>query len=265
MMKDRAILCVDDEKYILSSLKRLLRKEEYHVYTANAGRNGLKLLEGHQVQVVLTDQRMPELTGIEFLQRVKDLYPDTIRVVLSGYADAAMVVDSINKGEVYRFIPKPWNDDELVAVIRQCFEHYDILKKNAELMEKTRVQNEQLQFLNEKLEDMVEERTMSLQLSQDILEELPIPVVGVSLEGMVVLTNEAARNFEAPLGRILPGVDVADVIPPESTEAIMSSLNNGSRGEVQLFNWNGRQMRLHIKPLKRGDVIRGCLLMLAEA
>ena len=263
-MKERAILCVDDEKNLLTSLKRLLRKEDYKVHAAESGPEGLELLHEHPVQVVLTDQRMPGMTGIEFLQKVKDGYPDTIRVVLSGYADAYMVVESINKGEVYRFLGKPWNDDELKAVIRQCFERYDILKQNVELTERTRVQNEQLHKLNENLEQMVEERTISLKLSQDVLENLPIPVVGVSREGIIVLTNEAVRSLSTPPGRISPGSEIGDVFPTETADVILQHMVNGSADGIYKHDWAGRQMRVHIKTLVQGDTMRGCLVMLEE-
>lgn len=263
-MKVRAILCVDDEKNLLTSLKRLFRKEDYNVHTAESGPEGLELLKGHPVQVVLTDQRMPGMTGVEFLQKVKDMYPDTIRVVLSGYADAYMIVDSINEGEVYRFLGKPWNDDELKAVIRQCFERYDMLKQNIELTERTRVQNEQLQKLNENLEQMVEERTISLRLSQDVLESLPIPVLGVSQEGMIVLTNEAARCLSTPLGRIFQGSEIGDVVPVETVDVIMKHLINGTADGVYRHDWDGMRMRVHVKTLVQGDTMRGCLVMLEE-
>jgi response regulator RpfG family c-di-GMP phosphodiesterase len=263
MMK-RAILCVDDEKNLLTSLKRLLRKEDYKVHAAESGPEGLELLMEHPVQVVLTDQRMPGMTGVEFLQKVKDMYPDTIRVVLSGYADAYMIVESINEGEVYRFLGKPWNDDELKAVIRQCFEHYDILKQNVELIERTRVQNEQLHTLNENLEQMVEERTMSLKLSQDVLENLPIPVVGVSQEGIIVLINEAARCLSTPLGQIYPGSEIGDAVPTETADVIMKHLVNGTADGIYRHDWDGMRMRVHVKTLVQGDTMRGCLVMLEE-
>lgn len=129
-MKDKAVLCVDDEVNILNALKRLLRKEDYNVFFANSGNEALSMLERERVQLVITDQRMPEMTGVQLLQKVKENYPDIVRVVLSGYSDANTIVESINKGEVFRFMLKPWDDEELKSVIRQCLEQYDVIRQN---------------------------------------------------------------------------------------------------------------------------------------
>ena len=195
-MSKRRVLFVDDEANILSSLKRLLRKEDYELLTAGGGREGLSLLEKESVQVVISDQKMPEMTGTEFLQNVKKLHPDTIRVVLSGDADLGIIVDAINKGEVYRFQPKPWNDEELKAIIRQCFDQYDLVQQNRSLMEQIQAQNKELKHLNEDLEKIVEERTSSLRFSKAILEKLPIPVLGVNQEGNIMLVNDAAEETD---------------------------------------------------------------------
>ena len=96
-MSERTALFVDDEVHVLNSVKRLLRNEDYRLLTATGGREGLTLLEQQPVQVVISDHRMPGMTGIEFLQAVKELYPDTVRVVLSGYVDGTMIVESINE------------------------------------------------------------------------------------------------------------------------------------------------------------------------
>jgi CheY-like chemotaxis protein len=260
-MSERAILCVDDEKNILMALKRLLRKEEYTIHLAGSGEEGLTILGTNPIQVVLSDQRMPGMTGIEFLQKVKDNYPHTVRVILSGFADAHMIVDSINQGEVYRFLGKPWNDDELKAIIRQCFERWELLKQNNELMEQTKIQNEELRKLNEGLEDMVEERTRFLQLSQEILEHLPVAVVGIARDGLIVITNEVARKT---ISSLVPGQEMQDVIPVDIRDMIERNLGNGSTGESCLCSWDGLRLRMHIKPLECGGVVRGCLLMLED-
>ena len=123
-MSEPTILCVDDEAGVLSSLRRLLRKEGYKILTANSGDEGLALMDKQKVHVVISDQRMPEMTGTEFLQEVKGRFPQVVRVILSGYAEIHAIVDSINKAEVYRFLPKPWDDDELKQTIKHCLTHY---------------------------------------------------------------------------------------------------------------------------------------------
>lgn len=117
----RTLLLVDDEPRIMSALKRLFRREGYHVLTANSGEEALRLLALNQVQVIISDQRMPEMTGIELLSRVKDLYPDTIRIVLSGYAEIETVTDAINRGAVWKYLVKPWDEEKLREEVRHAF------------------------------------------------------------------------------------------------------------------------------------------------
>ena len=115
------LLLVDDEPNILTALSRLLRREGYQILTAISPSEGFEQLAKHPVEVVLCDQRMPEMTGAEFLGRVRQLYPDTVRLVLTGYTDIESVTESINKGAVFKFLSKPWDDDELREQIRAAF------------------------------------------------------------------------------------------------------------------------------------------------
>lgn len=118
---DRTLLLVDDEENVLRALLRLFRRDGYRVLTASSVDEAYDLLARNHVQVILSDQRMPQVSGTEFLGRVKELYPDTVRLVLSGYTDLATVTDAINRGAIYRFLTKPWNDDELREHIREAF------------------------------------------------------------------------------------------------------------------------------------------------
>jgi CheY-like chemotaxis protein len=121
---DRTLLLVDDEENVLSSLVRLFRRDGYRIITATTVSNALELLASNEVQVILSDQLMSEMSGTEFLARVKMLYPDTVRLVLSGYADLETVTEAINHGAIYRFLTKPWDDGELRDHIRQAFRTY---------------------------------------------------------------------------------------------------------------------------------------------
>ncbi len=127
----RSVLVVDDEQSICKALSRLLRRDGYEVLTANSGEQALDLLAMHNVQVVISDQRMPGMTGTELLDKVKNLYPNTIRVVLSGYTDLNVITEAVNRGAVFRFLTKPWDDNELRDQIRNAFVHYDKHKGDA--------------------------------------------------------------------------------------------------------------------------------------
>jgi CheY-like chemotaxis protein len=115
------LLIVDDEPDNLSTLRRLLRREGYRVLTASGGQEGLNLLALHKVQVIICGQRMPNMSGTRFMRIVRELYPDTIRIILSGFTDLAAVTDSVNQGELFKFMTKPWDDGELVRNIRDGF------------------------------------------------------------------------------------------------------------------------------------------------
>jgi diguanylate cyclase (GGDEF)-like protein len=123
----RTLLLLDDEPNIIRSLNRALRLDGYKILAATSAADALKLLAMNPVQVVLSDQRMPEMSGIEFLSRVKELYPDTVRIILSGYADLDSVIDAINRGAVYRYFTKPWDDEQLRECVQQAFLHQQLI------------------------------------------------------------------------------------------------------------------------------------------
>ena len=137
MDEEIKILCVDDEKNVLKSLRRLFMDHDYEILTARSGKEGLEILEEQRdIQLIISDYRMPEMDGVEFLRRAYEYSPETIRIVLSGYADTASVVAAINEGQIYKFIPKPWNDDELKLTIEKALEVFFLKRKNEHLAEK---------------------------------------------------------------------------------------------------------------------------------
>jgi DNA-binding NtrC family response regulator len=127
------ILLVDDEPEILFSLRGLLRKE-FEVFTAESGTDAIEILKQHPVHVVMTDQRMPGMTGVQLLHRVEGEYPQAIRIVFTGYADIKAVIDAVNQGHIYRYITKPWDPDELMGVLHQACAAYDHLAGHQRLL-----------------------------------------------------------------------------------------------------------------------------------
>lgn len=140
------VLYVDDEQTNLFSFKASFRKD-FNVFTASSGSEGLKILNEQKLHVVISDQRMPGMTGIEFFQKAKELHSDPIRVLLTGYADINAVIDAINKGEVYRYVTKPWNTDEVKTIIHNAYEIFKLREDNRILTERLIKANEQLEFL----------------------------------------------------------------------------------------------------------------------
>ncbi len=262
--EERAVLFVDDEEHILNSLRRLLRKEPFRFYSATSGEDGLQVLqENPHIQMVVSDQRMPGMCGTDFLARVKAGYPDTIRIVLSGYAEAHAVMDAINQGEVYRFIAKPWDDESLKTTFRQCLQHHDIVQENHRLTVQTIHQMEQLRNLNQLLELSVEERTRTLHLSQEILDNLPVMVLGVSLEKEIILSNTAARSGLPPLRDMIPGTEMAEVLPPDLVQLIQECLSEHTSREFD-FSWDERPYHGRTAGLGPGETPRGCVVVLEE-
>src|SRR4030067_2689223 len=128
MTMQRTLLLVDDEEDISAALACLLRPDGYTILRARSGKEGLELLaQHHEVGVIVSDQRMPEMTGVEFLSRAKKLYPKTVRMVLSGYADLNSVTDAINRGAIYKFLTKPWDNETLCANILEAFIHHELV------------------------------------------------------------------------------------------------------------------------------------------
>lgn len=163
------ILCVDDEPNILSSLRRLFRTKGYHVLTADGGNAGLDILKTESVDLVISDMRMPEMDGACFLEHVQARWPDTIRLLLTGYADIQSTIDAINRGKIYHYIAKPWDDNDLLLIVRQAIEREFLEREKRRLEELTQRQNEELRALNASLETKVEERTAALTQAHDQL------------------------------------------------------------------------------------------------
>ncbi len=159
---EHCVLFIDDETNILKALQRLLRNEPCRVITASRGSEALEVLDRERPQVVVSDQRMPEISGVDLLQSVRQRHPDVIRILLTGYTEMNVAVEAINRGEIFRLVTKPWNDEELKATLRQAFDTYDLKSEIRRLNQVTREQNLKLQELNRDLEVTVQERTKQL-------------------------------------------------------------------------------------------------------
>ncbi|MGD9787774.1 MAG: HD domain-containing phosphohydrolase [Sulfuricellaceae bacterium] len=166
-----SLLFVDDEPNILSALKRLFRPLGYQVFTAESGDAGLEILRGGApIDLVVSDMRMPGMGGAEFLERVRQQWPDVVRILLTGYADMESTVAAINRGEIYRYIAKPWDDHEVVLIVRQALERKFLEEERRRLVALTQRQNAELKELNGHLEERVKARTEELRRAMDSLK-----------------------------------------------------------------------------------------------
>ena len=190
------ILCVDDERNVLRALQRIFLDDDYEIVIAGSGEEGLKVMEeSGPFQVVISDYRMPIMDGVEFLKAVYVRWPETVRIVLSGYADAGAIVAAINEGHIYRFIPKPWNDEELRITIQNSLERFFLQKRNRELLEDLAAVNQALEEKVQLRTEQLELRNKALEFSQSILGYLPVGVVGVDVNGMIAYCNEIAAKL----------------------------------------------------------------------
>lgn len=178
------VLLVDDEPPILRSLARLLAFDPYEIVTACNASEALELLIRRDIAVVLSDQHMPGLTGVDLLRRCRERAPETTRILFSGHIDIELLRAAVNGGEVYRFVTKPWDDDELLTAVRQGAERHHLLRQNRLLRERTEAQNVELLRYNHDLTRLVASRTealavhdRSLDLLRGVLDRLPVAVL----------------------------------------------------------------------------------------
>lgn len=229
---ERILLLVDDESNILSALTRLLHRDGYRILCASNGKAALEILKQEAVGVIISDQRMPEMKGVDFLRKAKQIRPKTVRMVLSGYTELKSITDAINEGAIFKFLTKPWDDDLLRLNVRDAFIHYELKERNVRLREELSAANSELAKVNTILCQQVEQKTRDasfnltiLQVAQEVLEYLPIAVVGVDSAGMVAVANHQAHEW---LGMTpLLGHKVEEVMPDEIASFYEATTNGG--------------------------------------
>ncbi|MBC3935956.1 EAL domain-containing protein [Undibacterium sp. CY7W] len=205
---ERTLLLVDDEPNILSALKRLLRKDGYRILTGNSASEGLQILASENVDVIMSDQRMPEMSGVEFLRQAKALYPDTVRIILSGYSELQYITDAINEGAIYKFLTKPWDDEQIRKNISDAFQFKEILNENRRLNLEIQSSNRELVRTNRQLSDILKQKQNQIQRDEvsigvirDILHQIPFPLIGIDDEDRIAFCNLQAEE-------LLPGAAV---------------------------------------------------------
>ena len=194
-MTDRTVLLVDDEPNILKALKRLLRKDGYTILLADGGLEALQVLVDNPVNVIVSDHRMPVMTGIEFLAKVKQRHPDITRIVLSGFSDLDTITEAINEGNIYKFLAKPWDDAQIRTTIKEAFEYNELRLENSHLTEELKAANARL----------IQENVETSSLLEQIVNHNSDGIIVVDNEKKVIFSNPSALNLLIEHYRVLPG------------------------------------------------------------
>ncbi len=269
----RHLLLIDDEPNILNALKRTLHREGYTIFTAGSGAEGLELLATYEIGVIISDQRMPQMTGVEFLRKVKVNYPKTIRLVLSGYTELETVTSAVNEGAIYKFLTKPWDDEQLRIQIQDAFLRYEMKQENLRLTEQLKFANEQLSRLNQNLEQQVAEKTSEiiknitiLQISQEILEYLPLAIIGIDDQQIIAISNRRADElFRHSPSQSLLGLPISQCLPEALLSIVQNVLLSGitkyDHGVLPLFE--GMNTRVGISEMGRHSNAKGTILILS--
>ncbi|MBF0386454.1 MAG: hybrid sensor histidine kinase/response regulator [Candidatus Omnitrophica bacterium] len=186
MTKPIHVLALDDEENILSSIERNFLREPYRVFTTTRADKAWEILSAEKIKVIICDQRMPGLSGVQFLKTAKERYPDARRILLTGHADMQAAEEAVNLGEVYRFLTKPWNSDDLKITIREAIEAFDLTVENRRLFEETRVVNARLIQANIELQKLYDKQK---EFTSTVSHELRTPLASIKMALDIVLSG----------------------------------------------------------------------------
>ncbi len=225
------ILLVVDGVNITKALQRLLMQhDQYDVYTANSGADGISLLEEEQdIGVIVSDQRMPQMTGVEFLTKAHKMTPDAVRILLTGYADMQASIDAINQGAVFRFLTKPWQDDELLQVIDEAARNFWLVAENQRLNELVAEQNIELQEWNSRLKHRVLDHTSLIRAKSDELADTNLQLrtsfaeTIEALAGLIEMRNRRTPGHNRNVSELATALAVEMELPSEERDQIRSA------------------------------------------
>ena len=234
MSKNIQVLFLDDEESIIDGVQRLFAREPYAIFATTSPDKAREALAQGTIKVVVSDYRMPEISGVKFLREVKEKYPGIVKILFTGYTDFSAAEEAINVGEVYRFISKPWKTAELLSTIRQCIEHYDLILE-------TKLKNEEIEIANKRLKAMYE---IQKEFTSTVSHELRTPLASIKM-GIDLVTKkmlgEINKEQEEVLGHVKSNVDrlkrliddILDLTKMESGKLQMNFLMNDLHAVIQ--------------------------------
>jgi nitrogen fixation/metabolism regulation signal transduction histidine kinase len=208
------------------------------------------------------------MTGVQFLSQVRETYPDTVRMVLSGYTDLNTITKAINEGAIYKFLTKPWEDELLRANVEEAFRYYELGRENERLAQELKEANIELEKINQGLEQRVEQKTRevrlnmhALQVSQEVLENLPVGVIGIDGGGTIVLANRRAYTMLDGNDLVLVGQDASTIIPSAVCELCKRAVEEQeahARGLVV----NGHDIDVYCRQVGQSSSSEGVILVI---
>ncbi len=265
------LLIVDDEINVIQSIKRLFRKEGYTILTANRASEGLEILKEHTVDLILSDQRMPGMSGIQFLSLVREQFPNVIRIVLSGYTDVDTITAAINEGNVYKFMLKPWDDMQLKQVVREALKIRALTVENEMLNLALKQKNDELMVINQNLEYEVEKRTdkiirqsRELKMAGDIMESLPVAVVCIDSTLRIIFSNSFANILFSPDRNQMIGESLSNFFNEEVLDVVNATIDLELPQSSSLCMHNLFQYGLKSTPITIGDKVLMVILSFYE-
>lgn len=259
---EKRVLIVDDDQNILSSLRRLFRREDYEVVTASGAEEALRLMEETPVHVVISDYRMPGMTGTDLLREVQRLWPDTVRVVLSGYSEVNAIIDAINEGAIYKFVSKPWNDEEILLSVRRAVEQYELTLENKRMAQQIAQQNEQLRELNRSLDQRAADASFGQTVAQELLEDIDVGLLVVDPSGLIVMANRKVWDIlqlgEGPL----VGLPAPQVLPCYLNEVLSRTGSSDGVNPSGRLEVKGRKVEWRLRVVGGDGNHRGTIITL---
>jgi putative nucleotidyltransferase with HDIG domain len=237
-----SILIVDDEESILNAFKRILADEDYEIHTASDGMEGLNKLREAQkpFSLIISDQRMPVMNGVQFFSKAKDIFPDAVRILLTGYADTDAIIDAINKGGIHLYFTKPWREEELLVRIKESLSKTELVMENRRLVELTKKQNDDLLELNKTLEDKVKEKTSDLLAKAEELKvsyeksQMILDGTVKTMSKIVETRDPYTSGHEAKVAIISCKIAEEMALPKEQIEAIRVAATLHDIGKISV-------------------------------
>ncbi len=254
------VLLVDDEESILRALRRLLRGQPYEVVTTGGAEEALRLLEKEPAHLVMSDHRMPGQTGVEFLREVRRRWPDTIRIILSGYTEVKAIIDAINDGEVYKYLTKPWNEEEIKLHLVRALEQYELQAENERLTREIVAQNDKLRELNALLDQRASDATHGFASYQNVLEAAGVTMLTLDDHGMIVWANAQAMELSPPDGPGLIGTPAHAALPDAFHEAIDGGRAQGDGLFCGRLTFDGHAYQWRRRPVSASGAPRGSVV-----